>query len=76
MNEADLQRDFDDFSRKMRYKWHFRNKSQDIPSQVSTFKPKSTWNPPKGSPVLELFLSKVKEDIFFQFWLGILRNLT
>ena len=23
-----------------------------------------TWNPSKGSPALELFLSKVKEDIF------------
>ena len=32
--------------------------------QVSTCKLKSTWNPPKGSPALELFLNKVKEDIF------------
>ena len=54
INEADLQRDFDDFARKMRCKWYFRNESQDIPSAVSTFKPKSTWNPPKGSPGLEL----------------------
>ena len=64
INEADLQRDFDDFARKMRSKWHFRNKSQYIPSEVSTYKLKSTWYPPKGSPALELFLSKVKEDIF------------
>ena len=26
INEADLQRDFDDFARKMRCKWYFRNK--------------------------------------------------
>ena len=64
INEADLQRDFDDFARKMRCKWYFRNESQYIPSQVSTCKLKSTWNPPKGSPALELFLNKVKEDIF------------
>ena len=64
INEADLQRDFDDFARKMRCKWYFRNENQDIPSESSTYKLKSTWNPPKGSPALELFLSKVKEDIF------------
>ena len=64
INEADLQRDFDDFARKMRCRWYFRNESQYIPSQVSTCKLKSTWNPPKGSPALELFLNKVKEDIF------------
>ena len=64
INEADLQRDFDHFARKMRCKWYFRNESQDIPSEVSTFKLKSTWNSPKGSPALELFISKVKEDIF------------
>ena len=70
INEADLQRDFDDFARKMRWKWYFRNESQDIPSEIFTYKPKSTWNPPKGSPTLELFLSKVKEDIFFSFALA------
>ena len=64
INEADLQRDFDDFARKMRCNWYFRNESQDILSEVSTYKPKSTWIPPKGLPSSELFLSKVKEDIF------------
>ena len=59
-----MQRDFDDFARRMKCKWYFRNESQDIPSEVSTYKLKSTWNPPKGSLALELFLSKVKEDIF------------
>ena len=64
INEADLQRDFDDLARKMRCKWYFRNDSQYIPFEVSTYKLKSTWNPPKVSPALELFLSKVKENIF------------
>ena len=45
-------------------KWYFRNESQYIPSAVCTYKLKSTCNPRKGSPALELFLSKVKEDIF------------
>ena len=34
------------------------------PSEVSTHKPKSAWNTLEGSPALELFLSKVIEDIF------------
>ena len=70
----DLQRDFNNFARKMRCNWHFRNESQYITSEVSTHKLKSTWNPPKGSPVLELFLSKVKGDVF-SVLPGILRNL-
>ena len=59
-----MQRDFDDFARKMRCKWYFRKESQNIPSKVSTYMLKCTWNPPKGSSALELFLSKVEEDIF------------
>ena len=35
--------------------------------EISTYKLKSTWNPPKISPALELFLSKVKEESY-QCW--------
>ena len=58
-----LSRDFDDSARKMRCKWYFRNESQYIPSEVCTYMLKSTWNPKKSSPTLELFLIKVKEGI-------------
>ena len=51
----------------MRCKWYFRNKSEDIPSEVSTYKRSSTWNTTNGLPALELFLSKIKEDIFSLF---------
>ena len=64
ITEADLQIDFDDFAKKMRCKWYFRNESQDITSELSICKLKSTWNPLKDSPALGLFLSKVKGDIF------------
>ena len=47
----------------MRCKWYFRNESQDITSEISIYKLKSTWNPLKDSPALELFLSKVKGDM-------------
>ena len=55
IDEADLQKDFDDFVRKMRCKWYFRNEGRAIPSGVSAFKPKSTCNPPKGLPALSYF---------------------
>ena len=63
INEVDLRRDISDFSRKMRCKWFFRNERQENVSETSEFKSKSTWNPPKGAPALELFLSQTEKDI-------------
>ena len=64
INEADLRRDFSDFSRKMRCKWFFRNENKSNSGEISEFKTKSTWNPPKGAPALELFLSWTEKDLF------------
>ena len=64
MNDADLEINFDAFARNMWCKFYFKNESQDISSELSTYKPKSTWNSPKCSLALELFLSKFKDDIF------------
>ena len=47
----------------MRCKWFFRNERQENVSEISEFKNKSTWNPPKGAPALELFLSQTEKDI-------------
>ena len=63
INEADLQRDFNEFSREMRCKWYFRNETQGS-GEIPTFQSKSTWNPPKGSPTLELFLNKTEQNLF------------
>ena len=63
INETDLRRDFNEFSRKMRCKWYFRNKTQSS-KEIPTFHSKSTWNPPKGSPALELFLNKTEQNLF------------
>ena len=65
INEADLRRDLREFSRKIRCKWHFRN--DEVPQtneEISQFKVKSQWSPPKGHPALEAFLSKTEKDIF------------
>ena len=63
INEVDLRRDISDFTRKMRCKWFFRNERQENVSETSEFKSKSTWNPPKGAPALELLLSQTEKDI-------------
>ena len=63
INEVDLRRDISDSSRKMRCKWFFRNERQENVSEISEFKSKSTWNPPKGAPALELFLCHTEKDI-------------
>ena len=63
INEVDLLRYVSNFSRRMRCKWFFRNERQENVSETSEFKSKSTWNPPKGAPALELFLSQTEKDI-------------
>ena len=48
LNEPELRRDFEEFFRRMRCKWHFRNEVPDNFSETPSFKPKSVWKPPKG----------------------------
>ena len=64
INEADLRRDLREFSRKMRCKWHFRNGVPQNNEEISQFRVKLQWNPPKGHPALEAFLNKTEKDIF------------
>ena len=45
INEVDLRKDFNEFSRKMRCKWYFRSKTQSS-KEISTFHRKSTWTHP------------------------------
>ena len=47
----------------MQIKWHFRNKLSENFSEIPSFGPMSSWKPPKGNPNLELFLSKVEQDL-------------
>ena len=63
MNEPELIHDFNDFCRRMRLKWHFRDEPNTF-SEIPAFRPKSTWVPPKGHPCLEVFLSQVEAELF------------
>ena len=48
----------------MKIKWHFRNEPTLDFSEKPTFHTKSSQNPPKGDPHLQVFLSRVEEERF------------
>ena len=64
INESDLKRDFNEFSRKMKCKWYFRNEPTGNFSEKPAFNIKSDWNPPNGHPALEIFVSKLENKVF------------
>ena len=73
INEADLRKNFADFSRKMRCKCFFRNEATEEFSEIPAFKIRSNWSPPKGHPALEIksdqvFKSDGGRDIFTSIW--------
>ena len=63
INEAELRHDFNNFCRRMRIKWHFRDEP-DTFSEIPALRLKSTWVPPKGHPCLEVFFSQVETKLF------------
>ena len=63
INEPELKQDFNDFCRRMRLKWYFRDETQEF-SETPAFSTKSTRNPPKGHPCLEVFFSQVENELF------------
>ena len=64
INESDLKRDFNEYSRKMRCKWYFRNEPTENLSEKPAFNVKSNWNPPNDHPAIEIFLSKLENEVF------------
>ena len=64
LNEPKLRKDFEEFCRRMRCKWHFRNEVSGTFSEIPAFRPKSNWSPPKGHASLEIFLSQMEKELF------------
>ena len=62
LNEPELRKDFEEFRRRMRCKWHFRNEVSETFSEIPAFRPKSNWLPPKGHANLETFLSNWRKN--------------
>ena len=63
VNEPKLCSDFEEFCRRMRLKWYFRNDPTPNFSEKLSFTPKSSWKPPTGHPNLEVFLSELEKGI-------------
>ena len=64
INEPELSKDFEEFSRRMHIRRNFRDQPSEDFSDKPAFRPKSNWKPPSGRPVLELFLSQLEKEIF------------
>ena len=63
LKEPGLRSNFNEFCRRTRLKWHFRDESESF-SEVPVFNLKSRWQPPQGHPCLEVFLSQVENELF------------
>ena len=63
INEPELKQDFKDFCRSMRLKWYFWDERQEF-SENPVFSAKSSRNPPRGHPCLELFLVRLNTNSF------------
>ena len=50
INAPELRRNIEDFARRMRLKWYLRNEPTSSFRGHPSFKPKSSWKPPKRSP--------------------------
>ena len=57
-------KDFEEFSRRMRCTWHFRNEVSENFCEAPSFIPKSVWKPPKGHASLEVLLSRLGKELF------------
>ena len=64
LNEPELRKYFEDFSRRIRCKWHFRKELSENFSETPAFRPKSVWKPPKGHASLEVFLNRLEKELF------------
>ena len=62
ISKTDIRADFNEFARKMRWKWFFHNKPAENFRDAPAFPVKSNWNQPKGHTPIEIFLSKLKEE--------------
>ena len=62
--QPELRKGFEEFYRRMRIKWYFRNEISENFSEKPAFTPKFKWKPPKGHPSLEVFLSQIEKELF------------
>ena len=61
VNISEIKADLEAFGRKLRLKWHFRDNTTVV--AYNPFKPKSTFNPFRNDPTIEVYLSMLEEEI-------------
>ena len=63
IDKAQLKADIEDFKRRMRLRWHFRNSEDDsFTYDDNHFRIKSTWQPPKDDSILENYFSLLERE--------------
>ena len=55
INEPELRKNFEEFCRRIRTKWNFRNEPSQNFSVVPAFAHKPSWKPPLGHTNLKVF---------------------
>ena len=75
LNEPELRSDFNEFCRRMRLKWHFRDESENF-SEVPVFNSKSRWKLSQVHPRHAVFLSQVEKMSCLNFLKQILNILS
>ena len=61
VDQAALKTDLENFGRKLRLAWHFRNENSNF--TANPFKSKSNFNPKNKDVAIEMYLSKLEQEI-------------
>ena len=61
IDPATLKRELEEYGRKLRLMWHFRNDEQIF--TADTFRPKSSFNPKNNGAIIDTYLSCLEERL-------------
>ena len=61
IDRAKLKRELEEYGRKLRLKWHFRNDEGTLAAEK--FRPKSSFNPRNKDAIIETYLSCLEERL-------------
>ena len=63
LDKSQLKRDLEDFGRRLRLKWAFRDSEPGFGNTLNQFRPPSTYNPRNIDASIEVYLSKLEDEI-------------
>ena len=61
-NKTLIKEELETYGRKLRLMWHYRNEERQI--IINPFKKKSKFNPKRKDTAIEIYLSRLEEEIF------------